>query len=131
MQVNPSYCYKTVDEAFDKIVNGDHSVTLYDYSEKKLNEMLKELYKRIKEYNSKIDDVNNQILPSYPYRWHGIDGCLGVYCAEVTGGTFEHNAEVLSLFTGWNYTVLTDTTARKPLNSKALTSLAILGGMLR
>ena len=56
-----------------------------------------------------------------------LDGCLSVQCAEISGGTFEENADKLAMFSGWNYRVLSDVNAHKAPSMKAMTSLAMLG----
>lgn len=43
--------------------------------------------------------------------------------------TYEKNARAVALFNGWNYEVLSDPSAREPLSSKAISSLALLGYM--
>ena len=122
---------KTADEAIKLMFEeGKHNIVLYNSNEKTLSSEIKKFYEEIKNRNTAIEDINQQTLPTNPYYWDDIDGCLAVKCAEINGGTFERNAGGLAMFSGWNYSVLTDPTARKGLSTKALTSLAMLGHMV-
>ena len=103
------------------------SIVLYNSSSKKLSEEIRKFYDAIKYHNASIENRNLQILPTNPYYWNDIDGCLAVECAEIIGGRFEDNADKLAMFSGWNYSVLSDPSARKPLSPKAMNSLAMLG----
>ena len=107
--------------------NPYHHVILYASNEKKLSELIKGVNDEIKKRNTEIEDVNQQMLPTYPYRWDDIDGCLHVKCAEISMDVFEKNAGCIALFTGFNYSVLTKPDERRAPNQKALTSLAMLG----
>ena len=120
---------RTPDEAFEMIKTRKGGVVLVDSSTERLDEKVNGLYRLIREYNKSVGCIDNQILPTYSYRWNDIDGCLAVSCAEISGGTFAENADKLALFTGFNYSVLTDTEARKPLCSKAIASMAMLGSL--
>ena len=121
---------KTADEAIKLMFEeGKRSVVLYNSNEKTLSAEIKKFYEEIKKKNSTIEDINQQTLPTNPYYWRDIDGCLAVQCAEISSGTFEHNADGLAMFSGWNYSVLSDPTARKGLSTKAMTTLAMLGHM--
>jgi len=104
-----------------------HNLVLYSTSEKELRNIVKGVYEGIKKKNAEIEDINQQMLPTCGYYFRGIHGCLGVYCCEISMGTFEKNASCIAMFTGWNYNVLTDPTAREPISAKAMTSLAMLG----
>ena len=119
---------KTAEEAIDLMFNqGKKTVILYSSSAKRLNAEISKFYEEIRRRNADINDINKQILPTNPYYWRDIDGCLAVECAEISGGTFAQNAESIAMFSGWNYSVLTDVTARKTLSEKAMNSLAMLG----
>lgn len=121
---------KTADEAVDLMFNqGKKTVILYNSCSKTLSVEIRKFYGAIKHHNSKIDDINQQILPTNPYYWNDIDGCLAVECAEISGGTFADNAGNIAMFSGWNYGVLTDISARKPVSEKAQQSLAMFGWM--
>ena len=103
------------------------SIVLYSSSSKTLSAEIRKFYDAIKHHNAGIEDINLQVLPTNPYYWNDIDGCLAVECAEITGGRFEDNADKLAMFSGWNYSVLSDPSARKPISTKAMNSLAMLG----
>lgn len=107
--------------------NKYHNVIVYNSDSQKLSRTIQEIYQEIKMKNSKIPDIRQQMLPTYPYRWDDIDGCLHVECAEISIDTFENNAGKLALFSGWNYSVLSNPEERKPLESKAMASLSLLG----
>lgn len=120
---------KTAEEAIEKLYSGTHSIILYHSNTKVLDQEIEKVYAEIKSRNSKIEDIDQQMLPTNPYYWADIDGCLAVTCAEIGMNTFEVNAECLPLFTGYNYSVISDPEARKPLSSKAMASMAMLGAM--
>lgn len=130
MQVNLSYSFKTAEDAFEYMINGNRTVELYSQNPKALVSEIKKFYQKIKTYNGTVEDEELQVLPTYPYRYRGIVGCLGVECAEITCGTFKENADKIALFTDWNYTVLRDMTLRKTLCENALGDLAMLGSMV-
>lgn len=119
---------KTAEEAIKLMFEqNQRSVVLYNSNGKTLSAEIRKFYDAIKRHNAGIEDINLQILPTNPYYWNDIDGCLAVECAEITGGRFEDNADKLAMFSGWNYSVLSDQSARKALSPKALNSLAMLG----
>jgi len=130
MQVDLSYSFKTADEAFGHMMKDNRTIELHNISSKGLWNEIKKFYQMVEEYNQTVESEELQILPSYPYEYRGIKGCLGVKCAEISCGTFKDNADKISLFTGWNYTVLKNPSLRKPLSEKALVSLAMLGSMV-
>lgn len=110
----------------------DHqSVVLYSSQLSKLGEICNEIYAEITKRNKEIPNVEDQMLPTYPYLWDDIDGCLAVKCAEINMDTFARNAECLHIFTRPNYSVLTKPSARKPLCMKALTTLSLLGSFMK
>lgn len=110
----------------------DHrSVILYSSQISKLQKMCDEIYAEITKRNKEISNVEDQMLPTYPYLWDDIDGCLAVKCAEINMDTFARNAECLHVFTRPNYSVLTKPSARKPLSIKALTTLSLLGSLMK
>lgn len=106
-----------------------HSAILYAPKMETLENMCVEVYEEIKARNQKIPDVEQQMLPTGPYIWDDIDGCLAVKCAEITMGVFSEVAGNLYLFSKPMYSCLTDPEARKPLSSKAIASMALLGEM--
>lgn len=106
------------------------SVILYNSSQSELYKEVDKVYAEIKRRNAEIPDVKQQMLPSSPYSWEDIDGCLHVYCVEITMNTFEHNSGGINLFSGWNYDVLTNPEARSPLSGNTMAALAMLGSMV-
>ena len=128
-----NYSFQKAEDAFEHLkdtINGYSNVELYATSSSTLEKEIKKLYELIKQYNSTIEDPEMQCLPSNPYYYHEIKGCLGVDCVEITGGTYEKNADKISLFTGWNYNVLQDPSMRKTPCTRAMASLALMGSMM-
>lgn len=107
------------------------SVVLYSSQISKLQKICDEIYDEIAKRNKNIPNVEDQMLPTYPYLWDDIDGCLAVKCAEINMDIFANNAECLHVFTRPNYSVLTKPSARKPLSMKALTTLSLLGSFMK
>lgn len=102
------HVFKNADDAIKYMheTNFKYEVAVYDINADKAYEKTKEIYAAIKEYN-KGKKLNGQILPSYPFAYRGIVGCLGVQCYSISLGTYERNRECISLFTtGWNDNVL-------------------------
>ena len=120
------------DEAFSRVASGDGRETVILYrsfqNEKELHGEIKKLYEKIKEYNRNVDSVEKQLLPTHPYFWDDIDGCLGVRCAEIDIDTVKNCNGKLALFTGWNKSVLFKDTELH-VSSKAIASLALLGSL--
>lgn len=131
-----SWCSHAVsanaDEAFSRVASGDGRETVILYrsfqNEKELHGEIKKLYEKIKEYNRNVDSVEKQLLPTHPYFWDDIDGCLGVRCAEIDIDTVKNCNGKLALFTGWNKSVLFKDTELH-VSSKAMASLALLGSL--
>lgn len=103
------------------------SIILYSSNSTKLSREIEELYSAIQKYNSEVDNPNEQILPTNPYFWDDIDGCLYVRCAEIGIDTVSNNAGTVALFTGYNTRVIAKEFDRVPVNAKAMISLALLG----
>jgi hypothetical protein len=113
--------------------NFKHEVAVYDINADKAYEKTKEIYAAIKEYN-KGKELNEQILPSYPFAYRGILGCLGVQCYSISVGTYERNRECIALFTaGWNDNVLDTSIEKSNIRPgiKALTSMGLMAGILQ
>lgn len=133
---NLNWCSHAVsanaDEAFSRVASGDGRETVILYrsfqNEKELHGEIKKLYEKIKEYNRNVDSVEKQLLPTHPYFWDDIDGCLGVRCAEIDIDTVKNCNGKLALFTGWNKSVLFKDTELH-VSSKAMASLALLGSL--
>lgn len=81
-------------------------VSVYDINSKKALNKVYVLYEYIKQYN-KGKPLDDQILPSYPYSYRGIVGCLGVQCYSICLGTYKENRDSIPIFTsGYNSNVL-------------------------
>ena len=110
------YVFKNADDAIKYMheTKFEYEVAVYDVYADKAYEKVKEIYAAIKEYN-KGKELNEQILPSYPFAYRGIVGCLGVQCYSILVGTYERNKGCIALFTaGWNDSVL-DTSAENQI----------------
>lgn len=111
--------------------NFEKEVSIYDISSKDAYKKALQIYNAIKAYNKgkKLDD---QILPSNPFGFRGILGCLGVQVYSITLGTYKRNRECIALFTGYNKSVLDDSTEKPNITPgiKAIASLAMLGSMM-
>lgn len=126
--------FKNVDDAIKYMhkTNFENEITMYDINDSKAYMKTKEIYTAIREYN-KGKELSKQILPSYPFGFRGIIGCLGVQCYSISLGTYEENRECISLFTGgWNNSVLDTSTEESNIlpGLKALSSLALMAQML-
>jgi len=111
--------------------NKYHTCIIYDNNPSNLDAIVKASLEKIKKRNAKIPNINDQMLPSV-YRWQAKDedDITRYYAAEISMGRFEDNAQLLYMFSEPVYSVLTDSTARKPLSTKALTTLAMMGYMM-
>ena len=99
--------FLNVDDAVKYIKETDFEkdVTVYDIDTQKACEKARKLYKVIKEYN-KGKALQFQCRPGNPFSHRGIVGCLGVQCYSISLGKYEHNKDLIALFTGWNKDVL-------------------------
>ena len=81
-------------------------VGVYDIDDKSAYSKVRQLFDEIKKYNiGKQLDI--QVLPSNPFPFRGIKGCLGVQCYSILLGTYKENHECWSPFTeGYNESVL-------------------------
>lgn len=120
----------TVEVAINNLYGEGRRAVLFSSQPNKLRKMCDEIYKEITKRNKDIPNVEDQMLPTFPYWWDDIDGCLAVKCVEISMDVFAKSAECFHVFTQPNYSVLTDPTARRPLSFKAFTSLAMMGHML-
>lgn len=126
------YAATDADSAFKILFeNKYHTCIIYSHDSSILDIIIKETLNKLKEYNKTIPDINDQMLPSV-YRWDAEDddGNHYYFAAEINIGRFEEKAQLLHMFNEPLYWVLTDPTARKPINNKAMTSLAMLGYMM-
>lgn len=81
-------------------------VGVYDIDDKIACSKIRQLYDVIKEYNQG-KQLDIQVLPSNPFPFRGIKGCLGVQCYSILLGTYKENHECWSPFTGgYNESVL-------------------------
>lgn len=102
-------------------------VSVYDINTKKAYHKMREIYKVIKEYNLN-KPLADQILPTNPFSYRGIVGCLGVQAYSICLGTYAKNHECVALFTGYNQDVLDTSTEMAHVSPglKAMSSLAML-----
>ena len=91
--------------AYMKSRNFQCNVTLYAIKRKDLTPMIHEVYQCIKAHNKTVP-LMYQILPTNPFYYNGIKGCLGVECVEIDMNTYCYNRDLLALFTGWDKSVL-------------------------
>lgn len=111
--------------------NFEKEISVYDIDSNKAYKKALEIFKVIKEYN-KGKPLEDQILPSNPFGFRGILGCLGVQVYSITLGKYKNNCECIALFTGYNDRVL-DTSVEKAHivpGVKAMSSLALIGSMM-
>ena len=109
----------------------EKEVSIYAADSNKAYKKALEIFKVIKEYN-KGKPLEDQILPSNPFGFRGILGCLGVQVYSITLGKYKNNCECIALFTGYNERVL-DTSVEKAHivpGVKAISSLALIGSMI-
>ncbi len=127
--------FNNADDAIKYIhdTNFDGEVIVYDINTDRAYEKVRKIYDAIKEYN-KGKELNNQILPTEPFGYRGIIGCLGVQCYSIALGTYERNKNKLALFYGGYYDIVLDISKEKPSiypSVKALSSLALIGKIYR
>lgn len=111
--------------------NFEKEVSVYDICSADAYKKTEEIYKVIKAYN-KGKRMEEQILPSLPFGFRGILGCLGVQVYSITLGTYKDNHECIALFTGYNKSVLDDSKEMPHVvpGLKAVSSLALLGSLM-
>lgn len=125
--------FEQLDDAikYMKESNFEKEVSVYAIDSNKAYKKALEIFKVIKEYN-KGKPLDDQILPSNPFGYRGILGCLGVQVYSITLGKYKDNRECIALFTGYNDRVL-DTSVEKVHivpGVKAMSSLALMGSMM-
>ena len=110
--------------------NFKNDITVYDIDSDKAYQKTREIYEAIKEYN-KGKPLNDQILPTNPFGFRGIVGCLGVQGYSIDLGIYEKNHKCVALFTGYNSSVLDTSTEKANIrpSMKALTSLAMIASI--
>lgn len=111
--------------------NFEREVTVYDINPNKAYKKTASIYDAIKKYNEG-KCMDEQILPSNPFMFRGILGCLGVQCFSITLGTYKRNHESIALFTGFNKDVLDTSTYDEHVKPslKALYYLGVLNKMM-
>lgn len=125
------YAADTSEKAVEILYDPEHygGVILYSRSRDKLRTMCDDVYAEIKKRNAELP-LDDQMLPIYPYNFDAVYECLPMHCAEISIGQFKERAGGLFMFSEANYTVLTKPDERRPLSSKAMTTLAMMGHML-
>lgn len=119
----------TVDDAVRLLYErDDHTVIIYAYSRKKIADIFAGIFSEVKRRNSLIQNIDEQMLISTS-DFEAVHKCMHTYAVEIDMGSFARKATLAHPFSDVKYGVLTDPTARKPLSSKALTSLAMIGYM--
>ena len=120
--------FKEVDDAIKYMIdcNYEGEVSVYDVNTDKAYFKATRIYNEIKKYN-KGKPLDDQILPSNPYGFRGILGCLGVQVYSISLGTYKRNHEMISVFSGWNPDVLDTSVEKADISpgSKAIVSLMI------
>lgn len=131
---NDESIFNNVKDAIKYIqdTNFEKEISLYDINSEKAYNKTRKIYEVVKEYN-KDKHLKDQILPSNPFGFRGILGCLGVQVYSISFGTYEKNHNRVALFTGYNSSVLDTSVENAQIvpSIKALTSLAILGSMIK
>ena len=125
--------FKNVNDAikFMHDTNFTMEVTVYDISDDDAYNKTKEIYKEIKKFNVG-KPLNDQILPTNPFKFRGMVGCLGVQAYTIGLGTYERNHESLAIFSGYNSSVLDESTeiANVQPGLKARMSMMMLSHMI-
>lgn len=132
--------YSTDEGIFDNVedaikfmqnTNFVREVSVYDINTEKAYNKAMQILEFVREYN-KGKPLNDQILPTSPFAYRGIVGCLGVQAYSIGLGTYENNKNLLVMFGRYMPEIL-DTSEETPdihPGPKALTTLAMLGSML-
>lgn len=99
--------FKDPDDAIKYMneTNFEDEVSVYDINSDTALEKTCKIYEAIKEYN-KNKPLDNQILPTNPFGFRGIVGCLGVQVYSIGLGTYKRNHECIAVFTGYDKSVL-------------------------
>lgn len=126
--------FDKLDEAikYMKDSNYEKEISVYAIDSNKAYKKALEIFKVVKEYN-KGKPLDDQILPSNPFGFRGILGCLGVQVYSITLGRYKNKHECIALFTGYNDKVL-DTSVEKAHivpGLKVMSSLALMGSMMK
>ena len=113
-----------------KETNYERDVCVYDINDEKAYEKTIDIYEHLKSYN-KGKDLDNQILPTCPYAFRGILGCLGVSCYSIALGTYKRNHNLIAICTGYNDSVLdAEKTDIRP-SMRALASMSIVMSIMK
>lgn len=108
-KIYPKYdnFFRNVDDAVSFLKENDYccNITLGAVKYRDLYRMTGVINRHVIDYNiGKL--LNEQILPTNPYIFNGILGCLSLYCAEIDFDTYEKNRGIFAPFSGWNIGVL-------------------------
>lgn len=132
MKIYPEYehIFNSASDAirFMQDTEFQQNVSIYHIDDHKAREIVDELYAVVKAYN-KGKPLKDQILPTTPYGYRGILGCLGVQCYEIGLGTYERNRECIVMFGRYVPDVL-DTSSETPCIRPGLKALYSLGMMI-
>ena len=114
------------DQVIDILYNTDHHNCIFGSSNANdVTKISNEVLDAIKTRNSNISDIGDQMLPVvYNYTENN------KFYTEIEIGKYSDIADRLFIFSTPYYEALTDSSARKPLSSKALNSLAMMGHLL-
>lgn len=126
--------FENPDDAINYIkkTNFEKEISVYDIDSDKAYSKTRQIYDMVRDFN-KGKPLNQQLLPTKPFGYRGILGCLGVQVYSISFGTYEKNRECIALFTGYNESVLDTSVERANIRPslKALASMAMIGKMRR
>lgn len=126
------WCFNDIDKAIEFMykTNFKRDVAIYDINDDKAYEKILKLYEEIKKYN-KGKPLDDQILPTTPYKCRAIKGCLGVVTYDISLGTYKDNHDKIALFCNWKESVLDNGKEYIDIRPslKALSSLSMLLSM--
>ena len=109
--------------------NKYHTCIISAESTRQLDIIITGILNEIRLKNQKIDNIDEQMLPTV-YHWKPDSDSHNLWAAEVSMGKFGEVAGNIYMFSQPNYSVLSDPNARKPMSTKAMSSLAMLGWLL-
>lgn len=138
LKTEHSRSFKEAQPAFEYLMGAKYkTVFLYNSQLKKLRVEVDRLFDLIREHNGTISNMDDQFIATNGYYFDDIDGCLAVKCCEISIDRVADSLGTVALITGFNKSVLVDTTAKKaddvPIGvpgKKAMTSFAMLGYLM-
>lgn len=130
--------FQDAKKAFEYALSAKYkTVFLYDSKQERLAKITNEFFNLVKEHNTRIKRLDDQLLPTNGYHFNDIDGCLAVHCVEISLSTVGESKGCVALFTGYNSSVLVDTNTEKVSDAgigvpsrKAMASIAMLGYLM-